>query len=136
LKIEDCIKQLESAGLALESAPQKGFVDLDRIKNAIQETGEFLKAISPRLDLGEKLIADMRRSLLARVKVLKESGGGILASQAEQLLESGQLEYEKLIALQNEIERSLKHVFGGYSRIHYGQNKTAINSFPWADDYR
>jgi hypothetical protein len=136
LKISECIKQLESAQLALSSAPQKGFVDLDQVKQSLQVSRDFLVAISPRLSLGEKLIDDLRTGLLAKLQVLKNAGGGVLSSQAEQYLKAENLEYEKLIAMQSEVDQALRRVFGGFSKHINNQAKPAINSSPKADDYR
>ena len=136
MKIDECIKQLESAQLALGSAPQKGFVDLDQVQQSLQASQDFLVAILPQLTLGEKLIDDLRTGLVAKLQVLKNAGGGVLSSQAEQYLKTKNLEYEKLIALQNEIDQALRRIFGGFLKHTNNQAKPAINSSPKADDYR
>jgi hypothetical protein len=136
VKIDECIKQLESAQAALSAAPEKGFVDLDQVQQTLQAGRDFLKGIVPRLQLGERLVDDLRSSLLAKLQVLKEAGSGVLAGQAEQYLRDENLEYEKVIALQNEIDLALRRVFGGFSKHTGNQSKPAINSSPKADDYR
>ena len=136
MKIDDCIKQLETARAALIAAPEKGFVDLDQVQRSLQTGRDFLTEVAPRLRLGEKLADDLRTGLLAKLQVLKNSGAGVLADQAERYLRGEQLEYEKLVALQNEIDQALKRVFGGFSKHTGNQPKTAINSSIKADDYR
>jgi hypothetical protein len=136
LKIDDCIKQLETAHAALAAAPEKGFVDLDQVQRTLQAGRDLLIELAPRLSLGEKLADGLRADLLAKLQVLKTTGGGVLADQAEQYLHSEYLEYEKLIALQNEIDLALRRVFGGFSKHTGNQPKPAINSSPKADDYR
>lgn len=136
MKIDECIAQLQAGEQALESAPQKGFVDLDAIKKSITQTREFLIRLSPTLELGEKLIEDIRGNLLAKLNALKSSGGGALVSQAEDYIKSGDLSYEKLKTLQAEIEKSLALTFGAYSRSKKNQAITINDPSRKAEDYR
>ncbi len=116
MKIDQCLAELESASVALQSAPESGFVNLDKIKAALSMTKNLLEAIAPRFELGERLIEDTKNSLLARLRVLKSSGGSGIISQAEKYLNSDDLEYEKLTALKQEITESINAIFGGYSK--------------------
>jgi len=116
LKINQCLAELSDAELALNSAPENGFINLDKVKAALISARSTLEAIAPRYELGEKLIADMVNSLLARLRVLKASGGNTIISQAEQYLNSADLEYEKLTALKQEITESINAIFGGFSK--------------------
>lgn len=115
MKINEFIDMLDIANLALESAPQKGFVDLDQVKKSIENTKRYLIEIAPRLDLGEKLAVDFRDDLIAKLKALKSAGGIALVNQAEQSLNTGNLTYEQLKALRQEIDQTLRKVFGGYT---------------------
>ena len=135
LKIDDCRAVLKDSELALEAAPEKGFVDLDKIKSALKDAGAFLEQISPRLALGEKLIAATRSQLLARLNVLKSSGGGALVSQAESYLKSENLDYERLKTLEAEIAESINAIFGGFSK-HTKQLNAASQAPAKPEDYR
>lgn len=136
MKINDCITQLNAAQLALESAPQTGFVDLDKVKQSLAAGAEFLTKVSPRLELGEKLLDDFRQKLLAKVKTLKACNGGILAGQAESFLQADNPEYEKLMALNEEIDGALKRIFSRRTKIPSASANIANNSSLHLDDYR
>lgn len=136
MKIDDYIESLNTAGLALESAPQKGFVDLDLVNKAIADTRQFLIQIAPRMELGERLIADFRDELSAKIKALKISGSVALVSQAELLLKNGELNYENLKALRGEIDRAIGKVFGGHTLNMAGANSSGGNANRKLEDFR
>jgi len=136
LKIDEFVKNLKSAYTALDSAPQKGFVDLDLVKSTIQSTKLFLEEVAPRFQLGEQLINDCRGEMLARLKVLKMAGSSNLISQAEQMLAEENLDFDKLKALQLEIDESLKKIFTGQTKHFELNNQTRQNFPPKPADYR
>lgn len=124
MNIDECIKRLKDAHQALESAPQKGFVDLDLVGATLQQAREFLEDISPRLNFGAKLAEDFRKGILARLRVLKMAGGGALVSQAEKTVEADCLDYDHLKSIQKDIDDQLERIFGGYTRLQNpGQGK-------------
>jgi hypothetical protein len=136
LNIDEFVKNLKSAYAALDSAPQKGFVDLDLIKSTIQCTRLFLEKNTPRIQLGERLINDFREELLARLKVLKTAGASSLFTQAEQLLADENPDFDKLKALQLEIDESLKKMFAGQTKYADLAGQTRQNLPPRPADYR
>jgi len=115
LKIDECISGLESAGAAIESAPQKGFLNLDNISIILRETKSFLQNTSPALKLGEKLTADVITEMKQKIKALKAAGNPLI-SQAEMLIETESLNYEQLKTLQTEINQAIENVFKGRTR--------------------
>lgn len=124
MNIEEYVKKLKDAQQALESAPQKGFVDLDLVGATIQQTWEFLEEISPRLNFGEKLAEDFRKGILARLRVLKMVGGGTLVSQAEKIINANCLDYEHIKSVKKDIDDQIEMIFGGYTRLqNSGQGK-------------
>jgi len=124
LNIDEHIKNLKDAQQALESAPQKGFVDLDLIGITLKQAREFLEEISPRLSLGIKLTEDFRKRIMARLRVLKMAGGGALVSQAEKTVNADCLDYEFMKSIEKDIEDQLDRIFGGYIRMqNSGLNK-------------
>ncbi|OQX92313.1 MAG: hypothetical protein B6D58_03735 [candidate division Zixibacteria bacterium 4484_95] len=124
MNIDEHIKNLKDAQQALESAPQKGFVDLDLIGITLKQAREFLEEISPRLSLGIKLTEDFRKRIMARLRVLKMAGGGALVSQAEKTVNADCLDYEFMKSIEKDIEDQLDRIFGGYIRMqNSGLNK-------------
>ena len=136
MNIDEFVKNLKSAYTALDSAPQKGFVDLDRVKSTIQSTRLFLEKITPRIRLGERLINDFREEMLARMKVLKIAGASSLISQAKQMLTKENLDFDELKALQIEIDESLRNIFAGQTKNSDLTNQTRQNLPPKPGDYR
>jgi len=136
LNIDEFVKNLKSAHAALDSAPQKGFVDLDLVKSTIKSTSLFLEVNAPRIRLGEQLISDFREEMLARLKVLKIAGASSLISQAEQMLNEENLDFVKLKALQMEIDESLRNIFAGQTKNSDLTNQTRQNFPPKPGDYR
>jgi len=136
LNIDEFVKNLKAAQTALDSAPQKGFVDLDLVKSTIQSTRLFLEKIAPRIRLGEQLISDFREEMLARLKVLKIAGATSLISQADRMLTEENLDFDKLKALQVEIDESLRNIFAGQTKNSDLTNQTRQNLPPKPDDYR
>ena len=124
MNIDEHIKNLKDAQQALESAPQKGFIDLDLIGITLKQAREFLEEISPRLSLGIKLTEDFRKRIMARLRVLKMAGGGALVSQAEKTVNADCLDYEFMKSIEKDIEDQLDRIFGGYIRMqNSGLNK-------------
>jgi hypothetical protein len=124
LNIDEHIKKLKDAQQALESAPQKGFVDLDLVGVTLKQVKEFLEEISPRLSFGTKLTEDFRKRIMTKLKVLKMAGGGALVSQAEKTVNADCLDYEFMKSIEKDIEDQLERIFGSYSRIQgSGQGK-------------
>ena len=117
MKFDEHIKKLKDAQQALESAPQKGFVDLDLVGATIQQMCEFLEEISPRLNFGEKLAEDFRKGILARLRVIKMAGGGTLVSQAEKIINADCLDYELMKSVRKDIDDQIEMIFGGYTRL-------------------
>ena len=136
MKIDDYIESLNAAELALDSAPQKGFVDLDQVKKAIADTRQFLTQVAPRIELGERLIEDFRNELSAKIKALKLSGSVALVGQAQLLLKSGDLNYENLTSLRKEIDRVLGKVFGGHTLSAVGSKSQDSNINRNLEDFR
>jgi len=116
LNIDDCAKRLESAALAIESAPQKGFINLDYVKSALHDSAAFLDQIKPQLELGDRLAADLRNDLARKLSVIARTGGAAFVAQAEQALIGKHHDYSVLKLLQNEIDDALLKTFGGYSK--------------------
>jgi hypothetical protein len=136
LKINECVEKLSKASEALESAPRKGFVNLDEVKATINQAKLFLGSIQPQHELGEKLIQDYRESMLAKLKVLKLAGAGTLISQAEKTLNSDDLNFDQWKKLQTEIEQSLRQVFGGQLKSQENVSNLKHNLPRKPDDYR
>jgi hypothetical protein len=116
LKITDCLELIKASTKALEAAPQKGFVDLDMVKNTLRVTGDLLTGIMPELELGNKLKEDFQNNLKAKLRVLKLSGDSLIIGQAENALLSGNLEFDDLKSLQKEIDRAFEKIFGGQTK--------------------
>jgi hypothetical protein len=115
LNITACLEFLKASAKALEAAPQKGFVDLDMVKHALQTTGELLNEIAPELELGNKLKEDFLNSLKAKLRVLELSGDSLLFGQANKALTSGNLNFDDLKSLQKDINQAFEKIFGGQS---------------------
>ncbi len=135
MKIDECLTRLKSAIEAIESAPQKGFVNLDMVNNIMQETRSLLESVSPRLMLGEKLTADIKAGMLNKLNTLKFAGGGALLSQAEQAIEVENLDYDRLKLLQKEIDAVLDQVFSGQTKALSTSNCLKQTHPPKREDY-
>jgi len=116
LKINEHIKRLDSAKEAIESAPQKGFINLDLVSNILQDAKLFLEDLSPHLELGEKLAEDYKSGMLKKLQTLKTAGGGVLISRTEDAIMTGSLDYAQLKSVQAEIDGALEKVFGGHTK--------------------
>ena len=116
MKINEYITKLDFAREAIESAPQKGFINLDLMSDIIRQVKLFLEDASPQLELGEKLAADFKTSLLKKLQTLKTAGGSVLISQTEEAIMTGSLNYAQLKSIQNEIDGALEKVFGGHTK--------------------
>jgi hypothetical protein len=136
LNIDEFVKNLKSAHAALDSAPRKGFVDLDLVKATIQCTRRYLELNASRIQLGEQLLDDYRENLLAKLKVLKAAGASSLISQAEQMLTDDNFDFDKLKTLRNEIDESLKKIFAGQTKYSDLTNQSHQNHPLKANDYR
>jgi hypothetical protein len=136
LKINEHITKLNLAKETIESAPQKGFINLDQVKSILQNAKLFLEEISPRLELGNKLIEDLRNGMLKKLQALKAAGSKTLISQAENALETQALDYAKLKSLQSEINKALEKVFGGYTRSFNSIDSKQQNPPQKPEDYR
>jgi len=131
LKINEHIKRLDSAKEAIESAPQKGFINLDLVSNILQDAKLFLEDLSPHLELGEKLAEDYKSSMLKKLQTLKTAGGGVLISRTEDAIMAGggvlisrtedaimtgSLDYTQLKSVNTEIDSALEIIFGGHTK--------------------
>ena len=116
MKINEHIKRLDSAKEAIESAPQKGFINLDLVSNILQDTKLFLEDLSPHLELGEKLAEDYKSSMLKKLQTLKTAGGGVLISRTEDAIMTGSLDYTQLKSVNTEIDSALEIIFGGHTK--------------------
>ncbi|MCP4582259.1 MAG: hypothetical protein GY839_11640 [candidate division Zixibacteria bacterium] len=136
MKIDDFVGKLSKAFEALESAPQKGFINLDEVKATIDQTRRFMEKIRPSYEFGERLTQDCRESMLAKLKVLKIAGAGTLFSQAEKTLMTDDLDFDQWKTLQVEIDESLKHAFGSQTKQPASVNNSKYNLPRKPDDYR
>ena len=135
MKIDECLTRLKSAIEAIESAPQKGFVNLDMVNNIMKETRSLLESISPRLTLGEKLTADIKAGMLNKLNTLRFAGGAALLTQAKQAIEFENLDYDRLKSLQKEIDAVLDQVFGGQTKALIASNCLKQTHPPKREDY-
>jgi hypothetical protein len=133
VNIDNCLDMLKAAARAIEAAPQKGFINLDAVKDSILKTCELIKEISPRLQFSEQLVEDEHREILARLKVLKKAGAVALIDQARRTLESGQLEYKEYRDLRDEIDREFDKIFRGQVRLPSSANQPDAAKKP--EDY-
>jgi hypothetical protein len=127
MKTAEYVAGLKTACDSVEFAPQKGFIDLDRIRQVMLDVKLFLENISPRLELGEKLIADFQNDLLNKLNAIKFSGARAPVSTIEASLKSDMLDYTQLKALQREIDAAFDSVFQGAGGMRYDTNKSTAS---------
>jgi len=113
VNIDNYLDMLKAAAQAIEAAPQKGFVNLDAVKDSILKTCEVLREISPKLRFAERLLEDEHREILAKLKVMRKAGAAALIDQAQKTLDSGSLDYEQYRSLRDEINGEFDKIFGG-----------------------
>ena len=123
VNIDNCLDMVKAAAQAIEAAPEKGFINLDAVREALLKTGEILKDLSPKLRFSEQLIEDDRRGILAKLKVLKKAGAVALIDQAHTTLESGELDYELYRNLRDEIDREFDKIFGRKLQLSASENQ-------------
>lgn len=112
MNIKEYIDLLKVSQEAIGGAPQKGFIDLDLVKDTLQKTRLFLEQIAPQLELGNLLKEDFTNNLKAKLRALKLSGGGQLMGQAEKILAAPQPDFTELKTLQQNIDEALAKIFG------------------------
>jgi hypothetical protein len=112
LNIKEHIDSLKLSAEAISGAPEKGFIDLDMVKDTLLKTGQYLEQIAPMLELGVQLKQDFRDTLKSKIKALKIAGCGTFLGQAERTLDSTELDFSELKSLQREIDQALSKNFG------------------------
>lgn len=111
MNIRECIDSLNTATEAINGAPEKGFLDLDSVRDTIQKTRVYLEKITSQFDLGINLKEDTIASLKSKINALKIAGYARLFVGVEQALDSDRLNFEQLKSLQTEIDRALSKCF-------------------------
>jgi hypothetical protein len=112
LNIKEYIDSLKTSAEAIGGAPEKGFLDLDMVKDTLLKTRQFLEQIAPQFELGLMLKQDFCSTLKSKIKTLRIAGCGQLLGQAERTLDAGQLDFGELKSLQKEIDQALSKNFG------------------------
>lgn len=135
MKIDKCITNLDNAALAIESAPQKGFLNLDQISAVLRETKLLLQKTSPVLKLGKKLTADVIAEMRQKINALKAAGSPLIAS-AESLFEIENLDYDQLKTFQTEINQAIESVFKGRTMLFKSAGIINENQSQKLDDYQ
>ena len=135
MKIDEHIKKINIANEAIESAPQKGFINLDQVNNILHEVKLFLEKIAPQLELGEKLADDIHDGMLKKLQALKMAGNTALISQTENAVKTRNLDYIQLKSLQSEIDEALSKVFGGHTKPVISGNGKQQKSSQKPEDY-
>ena len=135
MKIDEHIKKIKIANEAIESAPQKGFINLDQVNNILHEVKLFLEKIAPQLELGEKLADDIHDGMLKKLQALKMAGNTALISQTENSIKTRNLDYIQLKSLQSEIDEALSKVFGGHTKPVISGNSKLQKSSQKQEDY-
>jgi hypothetical protein len=115
LNIKEYVDLLTTSQEAISGAPQKGFVDLDMVKDTLLKTRQYLEQIAPQLELGNQLKEDFTNNLKAKIRALRLSGGGQLINQAEKVLSVSQPDFAELKSLQQDIDQMLTKIFGALS---------------------
>ena len=135
MKIDECITNLDNAALAIESAPQKGFLNLDQISAVLRDTKLLLQETSPALKLGKKLTADVITEMRQKINALKAAGSPLIAP-AESLIEIENLDYDKLKTLQTEINQAIQSVFKGHTMLFKSAGYANENQSQKLKDYQ
>jgi hypothetical protein len=129
LNINECIDSLKTSAESIGGAPEKGFLDLDLIKETLQKTRLLLEQIAPQLELGVRLKEDLIKSLQSKINALKIAGCGQFMGQTEKALEIGQLDFDQLKLLQKEIDQTLAKNFGALKSPAAGITASNLNDY-------
>lgn len=129
MKISDYINLLAVSEEKISGAPEKGFLDLDGVRDSIQKTRLFLEHIGPQFELGLKLRDDFIASLNSKIEALKAAGYSQLLVPAENVFISEKLDFDQIKAIQIEIDKSLARCFGVLRTPTDKPNPTNINDY-------
>jgi hypothetical protein len=111
VKITECLNELQASSEAILSAPEKGFVDLDKVAETLRTTGELLNELSPRLELGDKLIKDYQAKLRNKLETLKLAGASPIIVETENFLASDTFDFDQLQSLGRQVDQALARIF-------------------------
>jgi hypothetical protein len=129
LNINECMDSLKISAESIGGAPDKGFLDLDLVNESLLKTRLFLEQIAPQLELGNRLKADMIKSLQSKANALKIAGCGQFIGSLEKALETGQLDFDQLKLLQKEIDLALAKNFGALKSPAAGITASNLNDY-------
>jgi hypothetical protein len=121
LNINECMDSLRTSAESIGGAPEKGFLDLDLIKETLQKT--------PQLELGVRLKEDLIKSLQSKINALKIAGCSQFMGQTEKALENGQLDFDQLKLLKKEINQALAKNFGVLKSPVAGVTASNLNDY-------
>ncbi len=129
MKIPDYINMLAAAEEKIGGAPEKGFLDLDSVRDSIQKTRIYLEQIAAQFELGLKLRDDVVASLKSKINALKTARYGQLFGPVENILDCEKLDFEQIKSLQTEIDKSLAKCFGVLKAPTDKSNPTNVSDY-------
>jgi hypothetical protein len=129
LNIHECIDSLSLSAEAIGGAPEKGFIDLDAVRDSIQKACLYLDRISSQFELGIKLKEDAMASLKAKINALKIAGYAHLLIPPDEALDSENLNFEQYKSFRAEIDQALAKCFGTLKTPGEKHHPTNLNDY-------
>jgi|GEM_PF-6125699 len=126
---EKQIEILRAAALKIAEAPQIGFLDLDRIKTILENCAALLERRGLDLELGQRLIAETRESIKAKLKAVGTVCPELLDSGFVAAVDSDPQDYDRLKSLREKTDKLFGRIFGGMAIMDFKGCNVRIAEF-------
>ncbi len=123
------IETLRDAARAIIEAPEIGFLDLDRLKTSLESSAVVFESLLADFDLGRRLLAETRESIKAKIKAIESVFPESLDFGSNGAIDFEKLDYERLNALREKIDRLFERIFGGSADSHFKGRNIEISEF-------